>query len=63
MRWVKAVLASSVLLTVTLLLNQSLGTIPPLAKFLNPFAGFWQNGSANDDFPELLDVKGLKDRV
>ena len=34
-----------VVLTVatTLLLNTSLGTLPPLGKILDPFHGFWQN--------------------
>jgi len=54
------VLAFAVLGVLFNLLNNSQGNIPPLGKFLNPFAGFWQNGERQDDLEEILDVKGLR---
>jgi penicillin amidase len=63
MRIVKTVVAFGFLLTLFVLLNNSLGSIPPLGKFLNPFAGFWQNGAGDDSFDEVLDVKGLRQGV
>ena len=29
-----------------ILFSSKLGDIPPLAKFLNPFTGFWQNATS-----------------
>lgn len=39
------------------------GTFPPAGKLLNPFAGFWQNGTRGDSLPADLAVPGLKDEV
>jgi len=63
MRLFKTVLAFAVLLILFNLLNNSQGSIPPLGKFMNPFAGFWQNGTELDHIDEVLDVKGLRDEV
>lgn len=63
MRIFKTILAFVVLLVVFNLLNNNQGSIPPLGKFLNPFAGFWQNGSGLDDIDEVLDVRGLRESV
>ena len=63
MRLSKTILAFVLLLILFNLLNNSQGSIPPLGKFLNPFAGFWQNGENLDQIDEVLDVKGLRDEV
>ncbi len=63
MRIVKTVLAFGILLILFMLLNNSQGSIPPLGKFLNPFAGFWQNGAQLDRIDEVIDVKGLRAEV
>lgn len=63
MRVIKTVLAFGVLLALFMLLNNNQGGIPPLGKFLNPFAGFWQNGEKLDHIDEVLDVKGLREEV
>jgi len=44
-------------------LNYRYETIPPLGKFLNPFAGFWVHSSSLDEPPEQLDLPGLIDSV
>ncbi len=63
MRLFKTILAFALLLVLFNLLNNNQGSIPPLGKFLNPFAGFWQNGEKLDHIDEVLDVKGLRDEV
>ncbi len=63
MRMFKTLLAFGSLLALFILLNNNQGSIPPLGKFLNPFAGFWQNGTQLDQINEVLDVKGLRDEV
>ena len=63
MRTVKTTLAFIVLLVLFNLLNESQGSIPALGKFLNPFAGFWQNGAQLDQADEIIDVRGLRDAV
>jgi len=63
MRILKTVVAFVFLIGLFILLNNSQGSIPPLGKFLNPFAGFWQNGSRLDQIEEVLDVKGLRQEV
>jgi len=63
MRLFKTILAIAVLGVLFNLLNNNQGSIPPLGKFLNPFAGFWQNGERQDQLEEVLDVKGLRAAV
>lgn len=63
MRLFKTILAFSVLLALFVVLDNSQGSIPPLGRFLNPFAGFWQNGTQDDQAPDILDVKGLRQQV
>jgi len=67
MKAVKVII--SLLITVSLVyaLNGSLTigetTLPPLAKFLDPFHGFWRNAESKSDIPESLDIAGLKGEV
>ncbi len=63
MRLFKTILALVVLLVLFILLNNTQGSIPPLGKFMNPFAGFWTNGERLDQIEEVIDVKGLRDGV
>lgn len=39
------------------------GTFPALGKLLDPFTGFWQNGTGSDRIPTALVVPGLRDEV
>ncbi|MHB9147452.1 MAG: penicillin acylase family protein [Candidatus Amoebophilus sp.] len=51
-------------LLVTLFLNLNIGKIPPIAKFLDPFQGFWQNSEAKPmQLPSNLSLAGLEDAV
>lgn len=62
MRWLKPLAALGATLALFYLLHFKQGQIPPLGKFLNPFAGFWQNNTTRDEIlsdlilPELLDT-------
>lgn len=53
-------------LGLTYLLQNSLGTVPPLGKLLSPFHGFWQNAEDNvshGSTEEQLNIEGLQDEV
>jgi len=63
MRLFKTILTVGALVLIFLLLNDNQGSIPPLGKFLNPFAGFWQNNASLDQIDEVLDVPGLRSAV
>jgi penicillin G amidase len=39
------------------------GTFPALGRLLDPFTGFWQNGSRVDRIPRKLIIPGLRDEV
>lgn len=53
------------LLTATLfvILNSKIGDIPPMAKFLDPFRGFWQNAEPKEFADETRSINGLNGRV
>jgi penicillin amidase len=63
MKCTRAVVSLLVVALVFWALDNRHGTFPPLGKLLNPFAGFWQNGSRGDTLPERLSVRGLRDEV
>ncbi|MEN9523132.1 MAG: hypothetical protein RL065_1509, partial [Bacteroidota bacterium] len=61
MRWFKFILSFSITLILCFALNHRWGDVPPIAKFLNPFMGCWQNAEAvNDDSNSEIQLKGLK---
>jgi len=64
MKILKAVV--SVLFSIVLIytLNNKFGDIPPLAKFLDPFNGFWANAESKEQPSENnLSIEGLKGKV
>jgi penicillin amidase len=64
MRKISSYAVLSITLLVTLLLNTSIGSYPPIARFLDPFQGFWQNAEVHPlELPTYLSLKGLKDTV
>lgn len=64
MRKVHSYFIFSITLLITLLLNIRIGKIPPIAKFLDPFQGFWQNAEAKPiQLPAILTMPGLSDAV
>jgi penicillin amidase len=63
MKWPRAVISLLVAALVFWALDNRHGTFPAIGKLLNPFAGFWQNGTQDDRPPERLSVRGLRDEV
>lgn len=64
MKYLKLLVAALLTLGIVYIGNSKLGPVPPLAKFLNPFTGFWQNAESNakpNDVQSNLD--GLKEDV
>ena len=60
----KAIFTFIVALLLLLLLNTKLGSIPPLAKFLDPFHGFWKNAECKKKpGTETLTLDELKGKV
>ena len=51
-------------LIILFLLNTKIGPLPPLAKFLDPFNGFWQQAEPRKMATEsTLNIKGLTGKV
>lgn len=63
MRWLKPIFALLLAAGFFWLLHHPVGMIPPLGKFLDPFAGFWQNGVQNDRLMPDINLSGLKEPV
>ncbi len=63
MRWVRAIVSLALAAAIFWGLDNRHGTFPALGKLLDPFAGFWQNGSRSDAVPDKLAVPGLRDEV
>ena len=63
MRWFRAVVSLLIAAAVFWGLDNRQGMVPPLGKLVNPFAGFWQNGTRDDTPPPALVVPGLRDEV
>ena len=64
MKYVKFFLSLAITVGLVYLLNSKHGVAPPFAKFLDPFAGFWQNAekvNAWSDNEAKLD--GLREEV
>ena len=63
MKWIRAIMSLLVAAAIFWGLDNRHGTVPPAGKFLNPFAGFWQNGTRGDALPASLVVPGLQAEV
>ncbi len=61
MKWVKVVFGILLCVAVVFLGNTRLGTVPPVAKFLDPFHGFWKNAVDTDvSSDEVLQLVGIE---
>ncbi|MEY4875482.1 MAG: hypothetical protein RL708_631 [Bacteroidota bacterium] len=61
MRWFKFILTFSITIFLCFALNHRWGEVPPIAKFLNPFMGCWQNAeSIQDNTASEIHLNGLK---
>ncbi|MGH7494551.1 MAG: penicillin acylase family protein [bacterium] len=63
MKWFALALSLGCNVALFYLLNFSHGTLPPLGKLLNPFAGFWQNDNTQDKTLTDRELPGLQDKV
>ena len=63
MKWLRAVASLLAAAALFWALDNRHGTFPALGKLLDPFAGFWQNGTRGDTLPTALSVPGLEDEV
>jgi penicillin amidase len=57
LRILKALLAVIITLTLTWVLNTKQGDVPPIAKLLSPYRGFWQNGETEQDSEQARTLK------
>jgi len=63
MKWLRAIVSLFLAAAVFWGLDNRHGMTPPLGKLLNPFAGFWQNGTGRDTPPADLAVPGLREAL
>jgi penicillin amidase len=64
MKLIKSVVSGLFALALVIVLNTKFGDIPPLAKFLDPFQGFWTNAEGKKQNPEKeFIIEGLKGEV
>ncbi len=63
MNWVKFTFSLAITLLLFYFLHFPQDTSPPLGKFLNPFAGFWQNNTRDDNIMTDRDLIELRDSV
>jgi len=63
MKAIKFLLLVSLSVGLTYLLNNKLGKIPPLGKFLDPVHGFWANAETNNETPSEISSAYLREAV
>ncbi len=64
MQYLKLFVAAALTLALVIVLNTKIGPLPPLAKFLNPFTGFWQNAESDKQLKDAdYQLAGLKEEV
>lgn len=64
MKYFKLLLSFAATLGLIYMLNSKMGVAPAFGKFLNPFAGFWQNAeNVNGWKDEEANLAGLKEEV
>lgn len=64
MKIIKAGVSGLFTIALIIGLNTKFGDIPPLAKFLSPFQGFWANAEKKQpDHEKLFQIQGLKESI
>ncbi len=63
MKWVKFLLAAVFCTSLFYVLQFPIGQTPAVGNFLNPFGGFWQNNTRQDELFTRYQVQGLKAEV
>ena len=62
MKYIKLILSFVLTIAIFYALNTKFGSIPPIAKFLNPYTGVWQNETDEAISGEVV-IPELKDKV
>lgn len=62
MKYIKLILSFVLTIVIFYALNTKFGSIPPIGKFLNPYAGVWQN-ETDESINGEVSIPELKDRV
>ena len=62
-RYLRVVILLLLSILLFYMLNFRHGMVPPVGKFLNPFAGFWLSNTARDAVPLYTRMKNLRDSV
>ncbi|MFA5244584.1 MAG: penicillin acylase family protein, partial [Pedobacter sp.] len=64
MKIIKSAISGLFAVVLIIVLNTKFGDIPPLAKFLSPFQGFWTNAEKRQpDNEKLIQVEGLRGSI
>jgi penicillin amidase len=63
MKWVRVIVSLLLASAIYWALENKHGMVPAFGKLLNPFAGFWQNGTRGDALPTDLSLPGLQSEV
>ncbi len=64
MRFIRPSLGIFATLALVIVLNTKIGPLPPLGRFIDPFAGVWQNAESKERRPEVPSViPGLSQEV
>lgn len=63
MKWFRLTLLLAMNAALFWALNFPHGSLPPPGRLLNPFSGFWRNGTQTDNLPQQLALPGLRDSV
>ncbi len=63
MKWLRLMLSLGLTALVFFFLNSPRGLQPPIGKFLNPFAGFWQNNTYRDKLLPNQSIAAIFDSV
>ena len=65
MQLLKFFISISITIILVVLLNNRIGSVPPMGKFLDPFNGFYRNAETKENYfqNEELNIAGLKDTV
>lgn len=63
MKSLRFLISLAVTVSFVIALNQKIGSIPPLGKFLDPVSGFWVNAESDIAMPEKYTLPGLTDPV
>lgn len=63
MKIIRFLISLAFTVSLVIVLNMKIGSVPPLGKFLDPVSGFWANAESDISMPEQFALQGLTDPV